>query len=115
LFVGGSVRCSSLDVIDNINAYNNINTKTVIVNDSIEVKKTFPIGSGDVVRQTFYANNQNGIYLANDMALNFTTNSEHGPNSWTGADFLKVVPTEYIFNALAYNILLQTQRSQSGD
>ena len=68
-----------------------------------------------VARLTFYANNQSGVYLANGMALNFTTNNEHGLNNWTGADFLKVVPTEHIFNGLTYNILLQTQRSKSGD
>ena len=33
---------------------------------------------------------------------------------WTSSDFLKVMPTECIFNGIDHNILLQTQRSQSG-
>jgi len=114
LFVGGSVRCLSLDVIDDVNVYNNINTKTLKASDNIEINKKFLVGAGDVVRQTFYVNNQSGLYPANGMALNFTTNNEHGPNNWTGSDFLKVVPTEYIYNGITYNILLQTQRTQSG-
>ena len=33
---------------------------------------------------------------------------------WTSSDFLKVMPTECIFNGIDHNILLQPQRSQSG-
>jgi len=112
LFVGGSVGCTSLDVIDDVNVYKTL--KTLIANDSIELRKEFPNGSGNYVRQNFYCNNQSGVYPANGMALNFTTNSEHGPHSRAGADFLRVVPEEYIFNGITYSILLQTQRTQSG-
>lgn len=115
LFVGGNARCDGLDVMNNLNVYNNINVKTINVSDNIIINRKMNNGSGDVTRLIFYANNQSGVFPANGMALNFTTNSEHGPNSWTGADFLKVFPEEYIFNGLTYSILLQTQRSKSGD
>jgi hypothetical protein len=108
----GNVGIGTNNPTDKLTVSGTISATAIKASDNIEINKKFLVGAGDVVRQTFYTNNQSGIFPANGMALNFTTLNEGGGQA--GSDFLKVVPTEYIYNNITYNILLQTQRSQSG-